>query len=272
MELRALTTPDEWRQVYALEREIWGEESADDCVPVLLLQVSARIGGLITGAFDGGHLAGFAYALPGLRNGRPYLWSHMLGVAREYRDRGLGWRLKIEQRRQALEAGLDLIAWTYDPLQAANAHLNFAKLGVLANQYHLDAYPGSASPLHAGTPTDRLVADWWLSSPRVVARLGSAAGTPAPRGPRDMSASVNSVSEGKDWLVPDRLDLAMDEPTLAVTIPTGFTEMQQRDLPLARAWRSATREIFTTYLARGYQVTEFILDRAARRGVYLMDR
>jgi predicted GNAT superfamily acetyltransferase len=271
MELRRLTTPEDLQRVHTLEREIWGEESADDCVPVLLLLVSSRTGGLVIGAFDGDRLAGFAHALPGLRGSQPYLWSHMLGVAREYRSAGLGWRIKLEQRRLALQAGLALISWTFDPLQALNAHLNFAKLGVVADEYHLDAYPGSASPLHAGTPTDRFVADWWLSSPHAIARLDAATAVrPRPSSPTGLPPA-NRVRKGRAWLVPDGHDLAMSEPRLAVIIPAGFTEMQQQDLPLALAWRSATREVFTTYLSRGYRVTDFVLDRQAQQGTYVID-
>ena len=277
MDLRTLTTADELRQVFDLEQAIWGYESIEDSVPVVMLLVSARIGGLVLGAYDEDRLVGFAYALPGVRNGKPFQWSHMLGVVQEYRASGLGWRLKVEQRRLVMESGLDLIAWTYDPLQAANAHLNFAKLGTVAREYHLDAYPGSSSSLHAGTPTDRLIAEWWLRSDRVVERLSAAGrGGPGRRCSAGVRASdvapVNSVRDGGEWLAPDGHDLTRAAPGLAVIIPTGFTEMQLRDLRLAQAWRLATREIFTTYLSRGYAVTDFLLDRPRRRGTYLLSR
>ena len=273
MEIRTLTTADEMHQVFELEQAIWGYESVEDSVPVMMLLVSTRIGGLVVGALDRGRLVGFAYALPGIRDGRPFQWSHMLGVAPEYRASGLGWRLKVEQRRQVMAAGVDLIAWTYDPLQAANAHLNFAKLGTVAREYHLDAYPGSSSSLHAGTPTDRLMAEWWLRSDRAAERLAAAARGEAVR-QRSAGASeavpLNHVREAGEWLAPDGYNLAIAAPRLAVTIPTGFTEMQLRDVPLAQDWRLATREIFTTYLARGYEVTDFVLDRPRRRGAYVL--
>ena len=164
MDIRTLTTAEELRQVFYLEQTIWRYESIEDSVPVIMLLVSVRIGGLVIGAYDEDRLVGFAYALPGIRRGKPFQWSHMLGVLPEYRASGLGWRLKVEQRRLVVASGIDLIAWTYDPLQAANAHLNFAKLGTVAREYHLDAYPGSSSTLHAGTATDRLIAEWWLRS------------------------------------------------------------------------------------------------------------
>jgi predicted GNAT superfamily acetyltransferase len=272
MELRTLTTTDDLRRVYDLELEIWGDESAEDRVSVLVLLVSTRIGGLAIGAFDGERLAGFVFAMPGVRDGKPYQWSHMLGVRPEYRNTGLGIQLKIEQRRHALVSGLDLIAWTYDPLQAMNAHINFAKLGIVAREYQIDAYPGSASPLHAGTATDRFVADWWVRSSRVRERLLAAADRKAP--PRETVAAVpvNLVRETGEWLAPAGHDLEVDTEPLAVTIPIGFTEMQRRDPTLAREWRSATREIFASCLRRGYAVTDFILDRPGRRGTYLLTR
>jgi len=275
MEIRTLTKVDEFRRVFELEQAIWGYESREDTVPVMMLLVSTKIGGFVIGAFDEGQLVGFAYALPGIRDGKAFLWSHMLGVVSEHRGTGLGWRLKVEQRRLAMASGLDLIAWTYDPLQAPNAQLNFAKLGTIAREYHPDAYPGSTSALHAGTPTDRLIAEWWLRSDRVAERLDAAGRYGAIRsegqGARSTEAvPVNTVREGGRWLAPDGHDLSVQAPRLAVTIPAGFTEMQQCDLPLAQAWRSATRDIFTTCLARGYEVVDFVLDRPNGRGTYVL--
>jgi predicted GNAT superfamily acetyltransferase len=275
MEFRTLTTVDEFRQVFALEQQVWGCTTTEDSVPVMMLLVSSRIGGLVTGAFDQGRLVGFAFAMPGVRDGRPFQWSHMLGVDAGFRNSGLGWRLKLEQRRLVMASGLDLIAWTFDPLQAINAHLNFAKLGAVAREYHQEAYPDSSSVLHQGTPTDRVVAEWWLRSGRVIQRL-EAVERGAARTPDQWSAAlralrpVNRVRDGREWLEPDGHDLSADDPRLGVIIPTGFTEMQQRDLPLAQAWRLATREIFQTLLARDYAVVDFILDRSGRRGTCIL--
>jgi predicted GNAT superfamily acetyltransferase len=272
MDIRTVTSADELRQVFELEQEIWGYQTVEDSVPVLMLLVSTRIGGLVVGAFEAGRMVGFAYALPGIRDGRPYLWSHMLGVLPAYRNTGLGHRLKLEQRRRVMTSGLDLIAWTYDPLQALNAHLNFVKLGTVAREYHLDAYPGSTSDLHAGTPTDRLIAEWWLRAERVEQRLAAVERHEAPPREAGTLRAINRVRGGGERLAPDGHDVSLDEPRLGVTIPTGFTEMQQRDVALAREWRAATREIFTRYLARGYAVVDFVLDRPARRGTYVLSR
>ena len=271
--LRRLTTIAEFRRIAALEHEIWGYTASEDAVPVPIFVVSAKIGGLLIGAFDDdGTMVGFVYSLPGVRNGRPFQWSHMLGVVPAARSRGVGWDLKLEQRRLTLAMGLDLIAWTFDPLQALNAHLNFAKLGVVVREYHEDVYGESSSPLHKGTATDRFVAEWHLASPRVEARLrGLQQDTGERFGDRLDAAAVNRVDSSGGRVAPAGGDLSLCAPRLAVTIPTGFTEMQQNDPGLACAWRSATREIFEHYLGRGYSVVEFLLDRSARRGTYLLE-
>jgi predicted GNAT superfamily acetyltransferase len=270
MNLRELRTIDDFRRVCALEQEVWGYTSIEDAVPVPIMIVTQKIGGLLVGAFDEtDRLVGFAYSVPGILDGKPFQWSHMLGVAASHRGRGLGWRLKLEQRRLTLAMGLNLIEWTFDPLQALNAHFNLVRLGAVAREYHLDVYGESSSVLHRGTPTDRLIAQWWLQSPRVVQRL-EAAGAPAP----DLEPwpMANAVSAHGEWIAPRGVDLFLDAPRLGVTIPTGFTEMQLRDGGLARDWRASTREIFSAYLSKGYEVIDFALQREQRRGVYLLGK
>ena len=120
-------------------------------------------------------MVGFVYSLPGIKDGKPTQWSHMAGVVDGVPERGLGYQLKLLQRERALSAGLDLVQWTYDPLQAMNAHLNFAKLGVVVEEYAVNIYGESTSPLHEGNPTDRFVADWWIreAARRAPARAGA---------------------------------------------------------------------------------------------------
>ena len=113
-------------------------------------------------------MAGFVLAYPGIRDGRPYLHSHMAAVLPEFRDLGIGRRLKLVQREDALARGIPLIEWTFDPLQTKNAYFNICRLGAVARRYLTDVYGSTSSPLHAGLPTDRLVAEWHLESERVV--------------------------------------------------------------------------------------------------------
>jgi predicted GNAT superfamily acetyltransferase len=271
MHIRPLTTLDECRQVAALERTVWGYTDAEDVVPPPVLVVSIKRGGILLGAFDdGGIMRGFVYSMPAIKDGRPTQWSHMLGVTPETRASGLGARLKVAQRQAALDMGLDLIEWTYDPLQAANAHLNFARLGIVVEEYAENMYGGSSSPLHAGTPTDRFVAAWNIREPHVERRVG------AHRVPvvRDSSVAqapvVNPSIDAEPWLQPGAADLALDARRLLVEIPVGFSEMLERDRALANDWRLSTRQIFQHYFARGYRAVDFFLTREAGRGQYLL--
>ena len=268
---RDLTTLEDFAQVVELERQIWGP-GYEEVVPVPILAVSVHRGGILIGAFDGGRMVGFVYSLPGIKDGKPTQWSHMAGVVDGYRSAGLGRTLKLLQRDRTLAMGLDLIEWTYDPLQAMNAHLNFAKLGVVAEEYAENIYGTSASPLHQGNPTDRFVAEWWIRTPHVERRL-------APTGPLTLRATgladaerVNRTAPSGEWLESVDVDLSLGARRLLVEIPTGFTDMLSRAPELALAWRICTRAIFTTYFARGYRAVDFSLDRAARRGAYLLAR
>lgn len=271
LSFRDLTALDEFAAVVDLERRIWGP-GYDEVVPVPILAVTVKRGGVFIGAFDGDRIVGFVYSMAGLKDGRPMQWSHMLGVLPEYRDAGIGVRLKRLQRDRALALGVDLIEWTFDPMQAANAHLNFAKLGVVVEEYEENVYGASASPLHRGNPTDRFVAEWWIREPHVDRRL--AASGPFVLQSTDVADArpANKATVAGEWLECADVDLTLDVRRLTVEIPVAFTEMLSRNPDLALAWRLSTRDIFTTYFARGYRAVDFRLDRAARKGAYLLTR
>lgn len=273
MTIRALTTLEDCRAVAELEKIVWGYADAEDVVPPPVLIVSIKRGGVLLGSFaDDGEMNGFVYSIPALKNGRASQWSHMLGVTAGARAAGVGTRLKLAQRQATLDMGLDLIEWTYDPLQAMNAHLNFAKLGVVVEEYEENIYGHSSSPLHSGTPTDRFVAEWRLKAPHVERRIGRAAFPALPMKDASVAAApvVNPSRGGGPWLDPGEGDLTVHDRRLLVEIPTGFGEMQ-RDAPqLALEWRLHTRRIFQEYLGRGYRVVDFFLAPEARRGQYLL--
>jgi predicted GNAT superfamily acetyltransferase len=271
MHIRPLTTIDECRSVAALEKAVWGYTDAEDVVPPPVLIVSIKRGGILLGAFDDtGQMKGFVYSIPAIKDGRPTQWSHMLGVTPDARAGGLGTRLKLAQRHAALGMGIDLIEWTFDPLQALNAHLNFAKLGVVVAEYEENVYGNSSSPLHSGTPTDRFVAEWYLRKAHVLRRIASMGG-PVVRDSSVRSLSiVNPSRSGGVQLHVGTSNLSLDARRLLVEIPTGFGKMQERDPQLALEWRMTTREIFQTYFARGYRLVDFFLSRDAGRGHYLI--
>jgi predicted GNAT superfamily acetyltransferase len=269
--IRDLTTIEDCRLVAGLEKEVWGYTDSEDVVPPPVLIVSAKRGGILLGAFDeAGAMKGFVYSIPAVKDGALTQWSHMLGVASDARDAGVGRRLKLAQRERSLGMGITLIEWTYDPLQALNAHLNFTKLGVVVEEYEENIYGVSSSPLHSGSPTDRFVAEWRLDTPHVARRI-------ADRGAalvRDASVAaaplVNPSRPSGRWLAPGRSDLTLDAPRLLVEIPAGATELQLDDPALTLEWRLATRAIFQHYFARRYRVVDFFLSRQSGRGHYLL--
>jgi predicted GNAT superfamily acetyltransferase len=154
----------------ALQKQVWQFDDAD-LVPIRMFVVAQKIGGQVIGAFDQKALVGFVLSIPGARGGKCYLHSHMLAVHEQYRNAGLGQKLKLAQREEAVARNFDLIEWTFDPLEIKNSFLNMAKLGAIARRYSANHYGMSSSPLQGGLPTDRLVAEWWLHSKRVTGVL-----------------------------------------------------------------------------------------------------
>ena len=163
IEIRALTELAEFERCVELQIAVWGY-SDGDVIPRRMFVVAERIGGQVLGAFADGMMVGFAMGLPGYREGMAYLHSHMLAVLPEFRNAGLGRRLKLAQREDAMARGFDLMEWTFDPLEIKNAHLNLCRLGAICRRYQRDFYGASSSPLQGGLPTDRLYAEWWLRS------------------------------------------------------------------------------------------------------------
>jgi predicted GNAT superfamily acetyltransferase len=179
--IRSCSGFDELEACVQMEIETWGYDLSD-VLPRKAFLLMQKIGGQVIGAFDteiagGGpkSLVGFALSLPGMKNSergpRAYLHSHMLAVREIYQNRGLGAKLKLEQRKDALKRGIRHMEWTFDPLEIKNAYLNLHKLGAIARRYEENFYGASSSRLQAGLPTDRLVAEWELDSPRVEAAL-----------------------------------------------------------------------------------------------------
>ena len=271
MQIRDLTTIDEFRQVVELEKAIWGYTDQGDLVTVPVFIFTVHRGASLLGAFDpSGRMVGFAYGVVGMKAGRAMLWSHMTGVLPDYRG-GLGHRLKLEQRERALAQGYDLIEWTFDPMQAMNAHFNFAKLGGVVEEYAVNFYGESTSALHRGTPTDRVVLSWNIAAPHVVRRLEPSALRVRAQEVAEAPVVNATVLDG-EWRKNTAIDLTVNDRRLWIEIPTGFTEMQQQAPDRALAWRMEIRQMFQEYLARGYRAVDFVLQREAGFGRYLLAR
>jgi len=165
IELRALTESRQFQEAVALQKTVWGFQDVE-LLPARLFVVATKVGGQAFGAYDGNGMVGFLLSIPGLKpGGGSYLHSHMLGVLPEYRNKGVGRMLKLRQREDALQRGIDLVEWTFDPLELKNAFFNMERLGAIVRRYVENQYGTTTSPLHGGLPTDRCVAEWWLASP-----------------------------------------------------------------------------------------------------------
>lgn len=273
LRFRDLHTADEFRQVMDLEATVWGFTDLNDMVTLPVFTITVKRGAILIGAYDEtDRMVGFVYSIVGMKPGRQVLqWSHMLGVLPEYRNSGLGRALKLAQRDKALAQGYELIEWTYDPLQAMNAHLNFTKLGVVAEEYHRNVYGESTSVLHKGTPTDRLVAQWWIAKPHVERRIAPAGeAIPVTTDALRDAAPINTTHPAQAWLANTHVHLDREDRRLTLEIPMGFTDMQREAPALALEWRMQTRDIFETYFRKGYRVVDFHLDRPHHRGRYLL--
>jgi predicted GNAT superfamily acetyltransferase len=247
----------EYEACVELQRVVWAFPDVD-IVPAAHLVVMHHYGGTCLGAFDGPKLVGFACGLVGFENHQAFHHSHMLAVLPEYRQRRIGEMLKWEQRERVLAQGMNLINWTFDPLQAGNANFNINRLGAVVRKYLVNVYGESVSPLHGGIPTDRFEAEWWIKSRRVLERHQGR----APKSPDlEKLPLVNPTVELGDLpRCPDGYRLDLDAFELLVAIPPALGLLLARDKNLALEWRLKIREIFLAYLNRDYWVVGFHRD------------
>jgi predicted GNAT superfamily acetyltransferase len=191
--IRKCRNLDEVAACVALQKQVWNFTDAE-LMPLRLFIVAEKIGGQVIGAFDSGQLVAFALSVPGARGGHSYLHSQMLAVRAEYRDAGLGRKIKFFQREDALARGFELIEWTFDPLEIKNAYLNIERLGAITRRYSVNQYGITSSPLQGGLPSDRLVAEWWLKSKRVESLL-----RPAPWPKYEISKTISVPAKIYEW-------------------------------------------------------------------------
>jgi predicted GNAT superfamily acetyltransferase len=235
--VRPLTAHAEFAAAVDLQRQIWGFDEIE-LLPVRLFVTALKVGGQALGAFDGHRMIGFCLAIPGIHGkGKPYLHSHMLGVLAEYRNLGVGRKLKLAQREDALARGIDLIEWTFDPLELKNAWFNLEGLGAIVRRFVPNQYGSTTSPLHAGLPTDRCVAEWWLSSSR-----------------------VNRILGGGSW--------GRDNISARIAVPAAIVSIKRDDPRRARDIQTRVREEFQGHLTNGLAAVGF--ERLPDCGVYLL--
>ena len=255
-----------------LQRAVWGLADVEITSAIQLI-ATVHAGGLLHLAErPDGEAVGFAYAFPALRGGLPHLHSDMLAVLPEHQKRGVGVRLKWAQREDALARGIGLITWTYDPMQARNAHLNLRRLGAQATEFLEDFYGRTTSALHHGLPTDRLLVRWELNSPRVKERL--AAGEPLAHEATPAHPRVNEVKWQAGWPVSSEPRLDLDAPELLLEIPPEWDVLNRSAPRMAEDWQGKVRRALVHYIGQGYVGADFAPteEKGRRRPFYVLRR
>lgn len=236
--VRHAASSSDYKICVELQQAIWGYSELDT-VPDQMFVVAKKTGGQTLLAFDGDKAVGFGLAYVALNEKGAYLHSHMVGVLASYRDRGVGRMLKLLQREDALARGIDLIEWTFDPLQLKNARFNITRLGAIVRHYIPNLYGFTTSPLHAGLPTDRLVAEWWVRSRRV-------------------ENAVNDLPPLMASGRVERIPIPADIQQWCLDKPQGAANIQAR-----------ARTRFEQLIVGGYAATGFELNK--EEGVYLLE-
>ena len=250
--IRDVSGQAEIRAVEELQKEVWGISDLD-VVPTTQLVAAQAAGGVLLGAFDGETLIGFAYGFPGYEHGLATHHSHMLAVEPSYRNYHLGQKLKLAQRTRVLAQGINVMTWTFDPLQSANAHFNFNKLGVISDRYFINFYGEEAASFLHRNGTDRLWVTWLLSSRRVSELIGGTNNTapefddafPLVQIEKDDSPRLNNSANG------------LSGESVLIEIPADIGELERHSFELAAEWRKATRAAFTKAFSSGYVVENF---------------
>ncbi|HEY3738908.1 MAG TPA: acetyltransferase [Bryobacteraceae bacterium] len=253
MEIRELKSFDDHKSVVDLQRAVWGAADIDILAP-LSLRAAVAAGNLLLGVFDGDRIVGFLYGFLGMLDGQIELHSDMAGLLHEYRDRGLGYRLKLAQREWALARAIRLVTWTFDPLRSRNAYFNFHKLGAISDSYRVNFYGEDSTSILHRNGTDRLWMSWEIDTDRVCDRIAGVRPPPIEGAP---IVSIGSVSE------PLRHRVANDAPRVTIQIPLDPDAVPP---DLAVRWREVTREAFLERIDAGYRVID------ANQGVYLLER
>jgi predicted GNAT superfamily acetyltransferase len=240
IEYRHLTELADFPPILDIQREVWGFDDVE-VIPSRIFRVGSEIGGQVIGAYDGGRLIAFCFSIPGIRKpeGTVYLHSHMAAVLPDYRNQGIGRRLKLEQRADALRRGIQLIEWTFDPLEIKNAFLNIERLGVIVRRYVVNNYGVTTSKLHTGMPTDRCVAEWRLADPATEAVID--------RRTRDHGPVAARIS-----------------------IPSDIDQIRRSHVGKALEIQRDVRQQFLDHFQQGLTVTGF--ERSEAAGTYLLSR
>ncbi|ULT57282.1 GNAT family N-acetyltransferase [Neobacillus drentensis] len=252
IKIRSLSSTAELEDVRRLESKIWGES---DSIPTHQTITAVKNGGLVLGAYSGDELIGFQYSFPGFNGQSVYLCSHVLGTDELFRNKGIGEKLKLAQRDEALKLGYSLITWTYDPLESVNGYLNIGKLGGMVSTYLPNCYGEMEDFLNSGLPSDRFLVEWRIGGEKPADTFGNAFDQDFVLANSLVQWNVND----KGWpvVLPFRNEELHNHAVQFVPVPKNYRSIRETDIELASDWRMRTRHAFSGLFAQGWQVSGF---------------
>lgn len=244
IEVREINSHNEFTLAEDIQISAWGMSERMVTPKEIMLAIQHN-GGLVLGAFDGNKMVGVSIAFLGMRDGKLFMYSHQTGVSKEYQDRGVGYMLKQKQREICLERGIDLIAWTFDPLIARNAYLNLNKLGGIARNYLTNYYGTMNDSINFGWQTDRVICEWYIEE-KMHKMIRYHAIT-------DTSGALEAIVKSGEWPYIKCIDWVIDKNAskVLIDIPYDITEIKRKDMSEAIRWREGIRDVFQRYFENG---------------------
>lgn len=266
VEIRPLVTVEELDAVVELQKRTEGQE--ESAIHRRLLLSFVNNGGFVVGAVKDNQVIGYLIGYLGLENpqaDRPAMAnlkmvSQRMGVLPEYRDHGVGYALKLAQRRYAVEHGIRLITWTFDPLKSRNAHFNIRKLGAIAREYYRDFYHTQTGDKASAQSSDRLLVEWWVTNNRVEQRVNARrAGLTIEQYMNGNATLINPTRLSPSGMVLPADDYIQARSNIAlIEVPDRWEEINESIPSLADAWRAHTREMLEGVLNEGAALTDFV--------------
>lgn len=252
LEINIVEDPDEIRSGVDVIKKAWGAIDLATIMKDIITAIKSN-GGLVLIAKDEDRVVGFSFGFIGYKNSKIYFYSHMTGVVPEYMKNNLGLNLKLKQRQWAKKQNIDLIGWTFDPLQGLNSNFNLRKLGAIARVYLENHYGTMTDSLNKGLRSDRLVAEWFINSEYVTEKLNCIK--------KNYDKLMNTIitKEQENVRIIDNIDLSLEDDTILIEIPKNIDQVKKSNLKEAVRWRSLSALVYEHYFSKGYALVDFFI-------------
>lgn len=251
-QFKPITEHDELQKAVDLQVDIWGTEIV---TPLPQLVAAIHNGGCVIGAYDGSRMIGFVYGFSGITSihSKPHLVSHMMAVAPDYRNQGIGESLKRRQREWAIGKGFEKITWTFDPLEIKNGYLNLTKLGGYVRTYYVSYYGIMQDKINKGMPTDRFLLEWDLLSDSVV-NVGMK---------KEKYGNISDYPLALEFSIQDSLPISgnvvqREGDIILVPSPKDVQALKNHSFELAYDWRMKIRQAIQELFSKGYIIVAAI--------------